>query len=96
MRLPGLLIGLAAGVVHFYALSRFTAAITGGEITSRAVVLGILQFFIPLTVLVLCAFLAHEMLVWTAVGMAAALICGGVAAFAVSIRRSKGRDKKDG
>lgn len=91
----GFLIGLAAGAVHFYALSRFTKMVTGGEFTPRLALFGVVQFLIPLAVLVVCAFTIRDLLLWVAIGMAVALVGSAVIKFALSARRSKGRDTTD-
>ena len=94
MRLPGFMIGLAAGAVYFYVLSRFTAMVTGGTFTMRMALIGFLQFFIPLAVLVLCAFFLPNQLLWVGTGMAAALLGSAVIKF-ILVQRKKGRDKSD-
>ena len=71
--LIGLVIGAASGFVQFWMLARFTKAVTGGGLDRKAVFLGVFQFFLPLAVLVACAFLLRDSLLWTGVGMAVSL-----------------------
>ena len=72
--LVGLIVGAVSGLVQFYMLARFTRAITGGGFDKKAVLLGACQFFLPLAVLLGCAFLLPATLLWAAIGMTSALI----------------------
>ena len=72
--LLGLIIGVASGALQFWMLARFTKAVTGGGFGKKAVIFGICQFFLPLVVLLVCAFLLSGALLWAAVGMIAALV----------------------
>ena len=69
-----IIIGAASGFAQFKMLSMFTKAVTGGAMNVKTVLLGVCQFFLPLAVLLGCALLFPDCLLWTAVGMAAALI----------------------
>lgn len=91
MQLPGFFIGLAAGLVHFYVLSRFTAMVTGGSFTMRTAALGIVQFLIPMAALLLCALLLRGQLLWAGIGMAGTLITSSTVKLILTGRR-KGRD----
>ena len=71
--LIGLILGAASGVVQFWLLALFTRAVTGGGLDRRAVFLGVFQFFLPFAVLVGCAFLLRDALLWAGVGMAVSL-----------------------
>ena len=79
--LVGLIIGVASGALQFLMLAKFTKAVTGGGLSKRAVLFGISQFFLPLVVLLACAFLLTDALLWAAAGMAAVLILGSFAKF---------------
>ena len=72
--LPGLLAGAVSGSLQFWMLSKFTKAITGGGLSGKAALFGLCQFFLPLFVLLGCAFLFKEALIWVAIGMVAVLV----------------------
>ena len=55
-------------------LSKFTKAVTGGGFSGKTALLGVLQFFLPLVVLLGCALLLNSALLWAAIGMIAALV----------------------
>ena len=71
--LIGLVLGAASGVLQFWMLARFTKAVTDGGLDRKAVFLGVFQFFLPLAVLIVCAFLLRDSLLWAGVGMAGSL-----------------------
>ena len=81
MLLLGLIIGAASGFVQFCLLAKFTKAATGGAMSKKAVLFGVCQFFLPIAVLLGCAFLLRDALLWAAVGMAAVLIIGAFVKF---------------
>jgi hypothetical protein len=83
----GLVIGIVSGAVQLALLSRFTRALTGGSFSSKTVGVGILQLFLPFVVLVVCAFLIPNSLLWAGAGIAASLVIGGIILF---IRIKKG------
>jgi len=72
--LPGFIIGAVSGALQFWMLAKFTKAVTGGGLDKKAVLLGVCQFFLPLIVLLGCAFLLNNALIWAAAGMVAVLI----------------------
>ena len=72
--LPGLIIGVAAGAVQVFMLAKFTKAVTGGGLDKVAVLFGVCQFFLPLVVLLGCAFLLKGSLIWPAIGMIIILV----------------------
>ena len=75
----GFIIGTASGIGQFWLLSRFSAAITRGKINNKVVILAISQFLLPIIVLVCCALLFPQNLLWIGAGMAASLIiCAAV------------------
>jgi hypothetical protein len=92
--LAGFLIGAASGGAHFWLLSRFTRAVTGGGLSGRAALLGAAQFFLPLAVLLAVALLRRELLLTTGVGMAASLIGCAVVRFFIKRTRERG-EKRD-
>jgi len=86
----GLLIGIATGIIQFYLLQKFTGNVTMGKITNKTVIFAMTQFLFPFAVLVICAFLIGDRLMWVGIGIAAALITCAVIRF---IRVSKSKDK---
>ena len=72
--LIGLIIGAGSGVLQFFMLSRFTKAVTGGGLDKKAVLFGVCQFLLPLIVLLICAFLLRDALLWAAIGMVVVLV----------------------
>ena len=79
--LLGLIIGAVSGYLQFLMLASFTKAITSGGIGNKAVLFGVMQFFLPLAVLIVCAFLLRESLIWASVGMAGVLLAFAFARF---------------
>ena len=70
----GLIIGAVSGAAQFWMLSKFTKAVTGGALNTKTVSLGLSQFFLPIIVLVGCALLFKDGLLWAAVGMICVLV----------------------
>jgi hypothetical protein len=87
----GLAIGVVAGVFQFWLLTKFTAGVTSGSVNISHVLLGLVQFFLPLGVLVGVAFLRQQDLIWTASGIAGALMIGAVLKYVVFTRKTRGR-----
>ena len=83
----GLLIGIVAGAFQFWMLSRFVRSIANGNFSVKKVPIAVAQFFFPFIVLVGCAFLLIDGLMWAGVGMAAVLVVCAVAWFVHSRRR---------
>ena len=83
----GLIIGAASGVGSFLMLSRFTKAVTGGAFSAKNILFGVAQFFLPLVVLLVCALLFPNGLLWAAAGMAGALIIGALTRFMITLKR---------
>ena len=79
--LLGLIIGAVSGFLQFLMLAGFTKAITSGVIEKKAVLFGVAQFFLPLAVLLVCAFLLRDSLIWAAVGMTGVLVVFAFARF---------------
>ena len=75
-------IGAVSGAAQFWLLSKFTGSVTSGKFSSRTVLFAVFQFFLPLAVLLCCALLLFESLIWTGIGMAASLIiCAAIRFF---------------
>ena len=72
--LLGLIIGAVSGAAQVWMLARFTKAITGGGLDKITVLYGVCQFFLPLIVLLGCAFIIIDSLIWAAIGMAVILV----------------------
>ena len=70
----GLIIGVASGLLQFLMLSKFTKAVTGGGLDRKALLFGVCQFLLPLAVLLGCAYLLRNALLWAAIGMVAVLV----------------------
>jgi len=75
------MIGFASGAVQFYLLQKFVGTISKGKMTNKTVLFAVTQFLFPFAVLVTCGFFFGEHLLWVGIGMAAALITGGVLRF---------------
>ena len=84
--LVGLIIGAVSGVLQFWMLTKFTQAVTGGGLSGKTAMLGISQFFLPLVVLLGCAFLLNNALLWAALGMIITLVISAFAKFALNKR----------
>ena len=77
----GLLIGLVTGLIQFLLLSKFVTSVTGGKPFSKTVIFAITQFLFPFAVLIICAFLIGDSLMWVGIGIASALIISAVIRF---------------
>ena len=77
--LIGLIIGAASGIAQFFMLAKFTNSVTGGAFDKKTIFLAVFQFFLPLAVLLGCAFLIRDSLLWAGVGMTVSLtVCAFV------------------
>ena len=92
--LLGLIIGVVSGVLQYWMLSKFTGAVTGGALDNKAVLFGVGQFLLPLAVLLCCAFVLNDSLLWAAIGMAASLTLCALARFVIA--RSADRTQGSG
>ena len=77
----GLIIGAVSGAAQFVMLARFTKAITGEGLDSKAMLIGVCQFMLPLVVLLGSAFLLPDSLMWAAIGMTVTLSALAVTRF---------------
>ena len=82
-------IGLVTGVVQYLLLKKFTGAVSKGKMTGKTVIFAVTQFLFPFAVLVICALLLVDSLMWVAIGIATALVFCAVYKFIVT-SRSKG------
>ncbi len=87
----GLFIGIASGVFQFWLLLKFTTGITAGVVNIRHVLLGLVQFFIPIGVLVGVAFFRRQDLLFAGIGIAGALLISAFLKYAVNARKTRGR-----
>lgn len=94
-RLIGLIIGIVGGTLQFLLLSIFTKAITSGSLTTKNVLLGFLQFFMPIGVLVGVAFLRRQDLLLAGIGIISALIIGALTKFIINGRKGRGGGDND-
>jgi len=79
----GFIIGAISGTVQYWLLSKFTASVTKGKLSGKTVIFAITQFIFPFAVLLISAILLAESLLWTGVGMGAALIVSAVIRFLI-------------
>jgi len=79
--LLSLLIGIVTGVIQFYLLYKFVTSVTGGKQGIKTLIFAITQFIFPFAVLLLCAFLLTDNLMWIGIGAAASLIISAVIKF---------------
>ena len=79
-------IGLITGVVQFFLLYKFVTSVTGGQMGKKTVIFGLTQFLFPFAVLVICAFLLTDNLMWIGIAAAASLIISAVIRFVFASR----------
>ena len=78
-----MIIGVAAGAAQVWMLAKFTKAVTGGGLDRVAVLFGVCQFFLPLAVLLGCAFILKDSLIWPAIGMIIMLVGFSIIKFVI-------------
>lgn len=77
----GFVIGAVTGAVQYFLLSKFTGGLTRGKVTGKTILFALIQFLMPFIVLVAVAFLLRDQLVFTAIGMASALMISAIVKF---------------
>ena len=87
--MPGFIIGVVSGAIQFQMLSRFTCAISLGDINTKIVLIAVAQFLLPPVVLICCTLLLPQGLLWAGIGMAATLIICAVTRVVLTIRNGK-------
>lgn len=92
----GFFVGIVAGAFQFWLLSKFTKAITSGSFSTKNVLFGLVQFFLPLGVLVGIAFLRRQDLLWAGIGIICSLIFGAIAKYFINTRKLRGREDNNG
>ncbi|SHH78434.1 hypothetical protein SAMN02745823_01013 [Sporobacter termitidis DSM 10068] len=91
----GLGVGIVSGCIQFWLLTKFTTGITTGKLSAKSLFFGLLQFVLPMGVLVAMAFIKRSDLLWTAVGIVGSLIICAVSKFVINTRRTRGREDKN-
>lgn len=95
-RVIGLAVGVAAGAVQFWLLTKFTRHVTGGTMTPLIVLLGFLQLMLPFGVLIGIAFLRRQDLLYAGIGISVALIGGLIVRFILMrLKKKAGEDTND-
>ena len=90
----GLLIGIATGAVQFILLLKFVISVTAGKAGLKTLFFALTQFLFPFAILVVCAFLIYDSLMWAGIGIAASLITCGVVKFVFMSKSDKKPKKK--
>lgn len=97
MHMVGLVVGVAAGGIQFWLLTKFTARITSSAgMNLRSIFIFLLQFLLPLGVLVSIAFLKHSDLLQAALGIIGMLIIGTILKYVIITRKTRGRRDNNG
>ena len=89
-------IGVVTGVIQFYLLYKFVTSVTGGKSGSKTAIFAITQFLFPFAVLVICAFLLTDNLMWIGIGAAASLIISAIIKFILTPKFENKTNKKAG
>jgi hypothetical protein len=79
----GFIIGVISGTIQFWLLSKFTGSVVKGKISGKTILFAVSQFFFPFAVLLISAIVLLESLLWTGVGMGAALVVSAVIKFLI-------------
>ena len=87
----GLSIGVVSGVFQFWLLSKFTKGISTGTVNISYMLLGLVQFLLPIGVLVGVAFLRRQDILWAGVGITGALLISAFLKYVVGARKTRGR-----
>ena len=90
----GLIVGIITGIIQFYLLSKFVTTVTGGKSGSKTLIFALTQFLFPFAILIICAFLIGDSLMWVGIGIASALIIGAVIKFVIVSKLPAKQDTK--
>jgi len=93
IKVVAVLIGIVTGGVQFFLLYKFVTSVTGGNVGIKTLVFALTQFLFPFAILVICAFLLPNSLMWVGIGIAASLITCAVVRF-VKVSKQKDVPKK--
>lgn len=89
----GFIWGAIGGAVQFLLLKKLALAITSGKEIDIKIVLCIIgQIFFPICVLLLCALIILEQLVYCGIGIAAVLLICAVITFILRMRKGTKND----
>jgi len=66
--------GAVSGVLQFWLLAKFALSVSRNKFGKKTALFVVFQFFLPFVVLICCALLLPEHLMWTGIGMAASLV----------------------
>ena len=88
----GLVVGIITGTIQFFLLSKFVTSVTGSKFGNKTLIFAITQFLFPFAVLIACAFLIGDSLMWVGIGIASALIIGAVIKFVFVSKLSAKKD----
>ena len=81
IKIIAVVVGIATGAVQFFLLYNFITSVTGGKTGTKTLIFAITQFIFPFAILVICAFLFPNSLLWAGIGMASSLIICAVIRF---------------
>jgi len=94
IKIIAVVIGVATGVVQFFLLYKFITSVTGGKMGTKTLLFAITQFIFPFAILVICAFLFPNSLMWAGIGMASSLITCAVVKFIIVSKQKELPKKK--
>ena len=86
-KVVAVLIGIATGAVQFFLLYKFVTSVTGGKASTKTILFALTQFLFPFSILVICAFLLPNCLMWVGIGIASSLITCAVVRFVLVSKR---------
>jgi len=90
----GLAIGVVTGAIQFFLLFKFVTSVTGGNQGIKTLLFALTQFLFPFAILVVCAFLIPDSLMWVGIGVAATLIvCAAIRFIMVSKMKDAPKSK---
>jgi len=95
LKVFAVLIGVATGAVQFFLLFKFVTSVTGGKTGTKTLLFAITQFLFPFAILVICAFLLPDSLMWIGIGIAASLITCAVVKFVLFSKQKDVPKKKE-
>ena len=84
-------IGVVAGAIQYLLLQKFTGSVTAGKGKSggKSAAFALAQFLLPFVVLVVCALVYVDSLMWVGIGMASALLICAVVKFVLVSNKNK-------
>ena len=94
IKVAAVLVGIGAGCVQFYLLYKFVTSVTGGKSGTKTLLFAITQFLFPFVILVICAFVLPDSLMWVGIGIATSLIACAIIKFVVVPKQKNASGKK--